>query len=159
MTAPDATSGSFYVFAKRLQTIAQTNKVALGLADIWYGDQQQIPRTPTLCIVPDGKTREIEGSPRRSRNNLKCYLLLYHSKIQDIQKNSEEVDQLAEALETLIHADCTLGGLVIHSLVTAIDAGEITRLVNTARTMFRASRLTVEGLSKTLLPLSPGYNQ
>jgi hypothetical protein len=159
MTAPGGATDSFYVFAKALQAIAEANKDELGIVDIWYGDQKQIPRTPTLCVVADGKTREIEGAPRRSRNTLKCYLVLYHSKIQDVQRNSEEVDQLAEALETKVHADPTMGGLVIHSLVTSIDAGEITRLVNTTTTMFRASRLTVEGLSKTLLPMSPRYNQ
>lgn len=159
MTNPGGATDSFYVFAKKLQSIAENAKDDLGIADIWYGDQQQIPRTPTLCIVPDGKTRQIEGAPRRSRNNLKCYLVLYHSKVQDVQKNSEEVDQLAEALEAEVHKDPTLGGLVIHSLVSSIDAGEITRLVNTTKTLFRASRLTVEGNSKTLLPMSPGYNQ
>jgi len=159
MTAPGGATDSFYVFAKALQSIAEAAKQDLGIIDIWYGDQKQIPRTPTLCIVPDGKTREIEGAPRRSRNSLKCYMVLYHSKVQDVQKNSEEVDQLAEALETEVHKDPTLGGLVIHSLVSSIDAGEITRLVNTTTTLFRASRLTVEGLSKTLLPMSPGYNQ
>ena len=162
MTSPlelDATSGSYYVFAKTLQGIAEANQAELGLADVWYGDQQQIPRTPTLCVVPDGKRRELQGSPRRVENTLRCYLLLYHSKIQDIQKNNEEVDQLAESLEKLVHADPTLGGLVIHSLVTDIDAGEVTRLVDTRRTMYRAARLTVEGISKTALPMSPGYNQ
>lgn len=159
MTAPGGATDSFYVFSKKLQAIAEAAKDDLGITDIWYGDQKQIPRTPTLCVVSDGKTREIEGAPRRSRNTLKCYLVLYHSKIQDVQKNSEEVDQLAERLETEIHKDPTLGGLVIHSLVTSIDAGEITRLVNTTNTLFRASRLTVEAFSKTLLPMSPGYNQ
>lgn len=159
MSAPGGATDSFYVFTKAIQAIAEAAKEDLGLVDIWYGDQKQIPRTPTLCVVADGKTREIEGAPRRSRNNLKCYLVLYHSKIQDVQKNSEEVDQLAERLEAEIHKDPTLGGLVIHSLVTGIDAGEITRLVNTTNTQFRAARLTVEAFSKTMLPMSPGYNQ
>lgn len=159
MTAPGGATDSFYVFTKAIQTIVEGVKEEFEIADIWYGDQKQIPRTPTVCVVADGKTREIQGAPRRSRNNLKCYLVLYHSKIQDVQKNSEEVDQLAERLEAEIHKDPTLGGLVIHSLVSAVDAGEITRLVNTTTTLFRASRLTVEGFSKTMLPMSPGYNQ
>lgn len=150
---------SFVVFTEKLQAIVESVQADLGIADVWYGDQQQIPRTPTVCVVADGKDRAHAGAPRRVANTLKAFILVYHSKVQDIQLNSKEADKLAEALEAAVHEDPTLGGIVIHSLVTRTESGEMTRRVNTLATQFRSTRLTVEGLSKTMLPMSPGYNQ
>lgn len=163
MTLPGNAGGatdSFVTFCEAIQAIIESVKeeVTPAIADIWYGDQQQLPRTPTVCIVADGKRRELSGAPRRMMNTLTCYVVVYHSKIQDVQMNSKESDKLAEQLETAIHADPTLGGLVIHCYVTQVDAGQSTKYVNTTATMYRSTRLTVEGISKTMLPMSPGYN-
>jgi len=154
-----APTDSLYTFTKAIQAIIAGVQEVRGIADIFYGDQQQIPRTPTVCVIADKKTRTLEGMPRRVLNTITCFVIIYHSKIQDIQLNSAEADQLAEAIEADIHADPIMGGLVIHSMVTDVEAGQLSRMVNTSQTQFRSTRLTVEGISKTMLPMNPGYNQ
>jgi hypothetical protein len=152
MTTP---TDSAVVFANKTQDIVTSAKSTYGIADIFYGDQIQIGRTPTVCIWASSKRREIAGAPRRSHNTLEAYLMVYISKVQDVQLNSLEADTLAEGLETELHKDPTLGGLVFHSLVTSIEFGYQTR----SNTQFRTARITFQGESKTLLPMSPGYNQ
>lgn len=152
MTSP---TDSSVVFAVKALDIVNTVKATYGIADTFYGDQVQVGRTPTVCVWASNKRREITGAPRRSHNTLEAYLLVYISKVQDVQLNSLEADLLAENLETELHKDPTLGGLVIHCLVNSIEFGYQTR----ANTQFRTARLTFQGESKTLLPMSPGYNQ
>lgn len=151
MTSP---TDSAVVFANNAKAIVDSVKSTYGIADTFYSDQSQIGRTPTVCVWASNKRREIAGAPRRSHNTLEAYLLVYISKVQDVQVNSLEADTLAENLETELHKDPTQGGLVYHSLVTSIEFGYVTR----SNTQFRTARLTFQGESKTLLPMSPGYN-
>lgn len=157
MTDP---TDSNYVFTKKIQAIVEAVKEDLGIVDIFYGDQQQIPRTPTVCVEANEKSRVLAGAPRRVLNELSCFVIIYFSVVNDsVQSNSEGADQLAETVEAEIHKDPTLGGLVIHSLVSRSEAGFQSRFMAGAITRFRASRLTVTGQSKTMLPMSPSYNQ
>jgi hypothetical protein len=151
---------SLYIYTKKIQTIITDVQEDLGIVDIFYGDQQQIPRTPTVCIESDKKTRELQGAPRRVLNQLRCFVIVYSSRVDDTaQLNSEIADQLTEAIESEIHKYPTLDGLVFHSLVGEVESGFQSRLMAGKLTRFRASRLTVTGQSKTMLPMSPEYNQ
>jgi hypothetical protein len=67
--------------------------------------------------------------------------------MQDVRQSD---DELAENLETLIHQDAQMGGLVISSLVTSIESGYLMR----NKAMFRASRITVDATSQEQLPSS-----
>jgi len=117
------------------------------IQDVFYGDQQQIPRTPAICIEPDGKKRTIEGVPRRAANEYGLYVILYVSAVTDSQSNSRQSVELAEQVEDFLHADPTLDGLVIHSYCTELEPGYRQR----KDTLFRACRIKFEGINKTVL--------
>lgn len=139
-----------------LFNLIDAQKVTLGLADNFYGDQQKIPRTPTTCVFASQKYREIQGAPRRVQNTLEMYVHLYISKVTDSDLDWKQADTLAEAVEGVIHADPTFGGLGYHSLVTSNEAGYLRRPMNS---MFKGNRLMVQLMSKTQLPMIAGYNQ
>lgn len=139
---------SLVTYTQYLYDMINTNLEPLGVAAIFYGDQAKIPVTPTVCVDTDTKVRVINGTSRRTENTLTAFVIIYHSKVQDNQVTRKEADQLAEAIETLIHGDSRLGGLVIHSLVTTIQSGYAMR----SNTQYRSSRLTVQGISQSLLP-------
>jgi hypothetical protein len=145
-----ALTDSLVVVSEYLFDLITQNKTPLGLQDIYYGDQALIPRTPALCVESDTKTREIDGAPRRTLVQLNTFLILYHSPVKDIQKTRKDVDILAEAVETLVHADAQMNHLVIHSLVTTMQSGYAMK----TGTQIRSCRLTVQATSQVLLPLA-----
>lgn len=141
-------SASYVDMADYLKTLIETNRTSLGLADVYYGDQNNIPRTPSACVDPGGKDRGLNGAPRRTLVTLTNYVLIYHNKMTSTEIIRREDDQRAEAIEKLIHQDSQMGGLVIDSMVTGIESGYLMR----ERTMFRASRLTIEAHVQEMLP-------
>lgn len=134
-------------FADYLFTTLNSNKEELGVVDVFYGDQDRIPRTPTICVEPDEVNRVLNGVPRRVSVNLRAFLICYHSEVRSPQSNRRDADLLAEAVEETLHQDATLGGLVIHSFATSVQSGYATK--NNA--VFRASRITFEGTSQQVL--------
>jgi hypothetical protein len=145
-----STTASYVDMAKYLETLIRNNAINLGIADVYYGDQNQIPRTPSVAIEPGGKIRELNGAPRRTRVTLTNYVIVYHNPMKPMAVIRQEDDERAEAIEALIHANAQLSGLVIDSMVTSIESGYLMR----ERTMFRSSRLTVEAHSQEMLPYS-----
>jgi hypothetical protein len=143
----DADFGQLSKYCRKVFELVTEAKQALGLADVFYGDQNKIPRTPAACIVPDVKRRELKGAPRGVENILSTYILVYVSKVDDVQKNEESAIVIGEAIETYLHQFRDLQGLVVHCYCSAIEPGYRTR----EGTQFRAVRLTFEGLSKTIL--------
>lgn len=137
--------------AQAVFNILTTNKTTLGLADVWWGDQALLPRTPAACVEPLRKTRELNGAPRRTEVMLFVQVLLFVGRIQDVQVNRKEVDAMSESVEAALHADATLGGIVIHSLVDSIDSGYATR----SNTLYRASRVNLTAKSQAQLPYTP----
>jgi hypothetical protein len=133
-----------------LFNLVEDNKVPLGIIDTFYGEQMKYPHTPAVSIETDNKAREIDGAPRRTLNTLTGYIIVYHSPVSDVQKTRRDVDLMAEAIEKLVHADSTMGGLVIHSLVTEIQSG----YQNRPGTQYRSSRLTVVATTQSQLPLA-----
>lgn len=124
-------------------------------ADVYYGDQDRIPRTPSVCVEPGNKDRALAGAPNMTQNEFTVYILIYHNRAQDIQLTRRETDQLAYDIELYIHQDLQLknGGStpnVIHGFVTANESGYATK----NGTLYRAARLTYHGMNKTSLPLA-----
>jgi hypothetical protein len=118
---------SLEVFTGYLYDLVLTNQVALGVV----------------------------GAPRRVRNTLESYIIVYFSKVTDVQENARDADVMGDALEALVHANITFGGLVTNSMVILNESGYRPK----PDTQFRAVRLTVQGQSTTMLPMAPGYNQ
>jgi hypothetical protein len=152
-----ACTDSLYVVASHLFDLITTNKTTFTtpVEDVYYGDQRRFPRTPAVTVAPSQKTRELAGAPRRILNTFNVFVNLFFSDVQDVALNHRASDQLAEELEALIHANITFDGLVINSMVVLNESG----FLNRSESQFRGSRLIVQATSKTLLPMSPGYNQ
>ena len=153
-----AHTSNLQVLTKHLQKKFEDAKVDLGVQDVFYGDQNRIPRTPAICVEAGEKERELNGAPRRTLVDVTLYVLIYHGAIQSVQLNLEEVDSLAEEVESLIHQDpqfidpndaSGFPAQVIHSLVTRVEAGYQMR----SNTIFRATRLTVVARVQEQLPL------
>jgi hypothetical protein len=122
--------------------------------DVWYGDQNTIGRTPTVCIEPDEKQRTLEGLPNMTVNEFTIFILVYHNKVQDMQLTRKECDVLAYEIEKLIHQDLQLtnGGSprLIHGFVRQNESGYTYK----GNTLYRTARLTFYGKNKTSLPVA-----
>lgn len=121
--------------------------VTVDAADIYYGDQDKFPRTPSICVDPNNRRRDLHGVSFRTDNNFAIYILVYHAKVQDNQLTRKEAQQISEAIETLLHQDPQLGGNVIHSFCSLNESGYVYR----TNTMYRTNRVTFEPYSKTRL--------
>ena len=141
---------TLYDIAKYAQDKLNDNRTTLGLDRnaIQYGDVTRLTVTPMVCIETGDKSRELNGAPRRTMVTGTVYLLVYHSAVKNASVNREADDQYAEQLETLMHEDASFGGLVIDSLVSAIEFGYQVR----ANTVYRASRLTLQARWQEMLP-------
>ena len=115
--------------------------------DVFYGDQEKFQHTPSICVDPGNRQRSLMGVSYRTDNNFAIYILVYHAKLQDNQVTRKEAQQVSEAIETLLHADPQLGGLVIHSFCALNESGYVYR----QSTMYRTNRITFEPYSKTRL--------
>jgi len=76
--------------------------------------------------------------------------MIYTGAVASQSANREQDDQVAEAVEDLIHQDATMGGLVIDSLVSNIEYGYAVR----SNSLFRTARLTVTARDQVQLPSS-----
>lgn len=154
---PVGCTDSLYLVIDHLFTLMDANKgnFVPVVQDVFYGDQKRIPRTPSITVAGSQKTRELAGAPRRTLNTFNVFINVFFCDVRDTEVNHRASDRLAEDVETLIHADITLGGLVINSLVALNEPG----FLNRDTSKFRGSRLVIQATSKTSLPMSPSYNQ
>jgi hypothetical protein len=148
---------SLYVVTNYLFDLLDASKDSFtpSVQDVYYGDQKRIPRTPAIAVFSSQKTRELDGVPRRIKNNFDIFICIFFSNVRDVTLNHRAADQLAEQVEVKIHEDITLGGNVINSLVVLNEGG----FLNREESQFRGSRLIVQAMTKTTLPLIPSYNQ
>lgn len=148
---------SLFVVTDYLFTLMTSNKNTFTphVQDVFYGDEQRIPRTPAITVAASQKVRELEGAPRRVRNVLDVFVNVFFSDVRAVELNHRAADQLSEQVEAVIHADITFGGIVINSMVVLNEAGFLNRREST----FRGNRLIVQVMTKTSLPMSPSYNQ
>lgn len=141
---------SLVTYAQYLYNLLNDNKDELGLELVFYGDQTKLGATPAVCVDPNLKTREISGAPRRTAVELSAFIIVYHSKVQDNQTTRVETDKYSETVESFIHQNAQMGGLVIHSLVSRMESGYLTR----SNVQYRTTRLTVDATSQIQLPYS-----
>jgi hypothetical protein len=129
----------------------------LGLQDVFYGDQEKIPRSPTACVETGLKNRELTGVPRRTTNTMQLFIIVYHSRVQDNQVTRLESDQFAELVEDELHKseNVTLGGLVSHSMVVSSEYGYARR----SNLLWTATRMTYQTTSLVNLPMAASYPQ
>lgn len=138
-------------FTAAVHTKLDDNKSYIDVQDVYFGDQERVPRTPCLSVEPGNKSREYNGAPRRFQVTLDTFIMVYVEKIQDMAANTRLVLAIAERVEEVLHADSTLGKRVISSFVAESESGYATR----DRTLLRAARLTFRATSQKMLPYPP----
>jgi hypothetical protein len=124
----------------------ELNKASLGIADVFYGDQALIPRTPAVTVESGPKSRLLTNTGFMTTNTIQIYFMVYFGKVQDVQQNKRAADQLSEAIEDLVHLDKQLGGLVVTGYIVEVDPGMAERGKDV---LLKANRLTWQGTSKT----------
>lgn len=121
---------------------------------VWYGDQTKLPVVPAVCVEPGIKQRQLAAAQYFSENVFEVHILLYYTQIgtsEEIIRRT--VDQLAEAVEALVHLDPQLNNgvpgqeRVIHGFIRELESGYTYR----DRTLYRSAHLTYQGRSKTRL--------
>ena len=116
----------------------------LGLSKVYYGDQAGIPQVPSATVEAGNAERAYTQTGLQTTRTVPIIIVIYHGKVADVQGIKKSLDEYATLVETKLHEDSTLGGLVINGLVTSIEPG--TAVVG--RAQFYAHRLTWEGLIK-----------
>lgn len=144
MTTTSATS----TITQALVDLMITNKTALGLKDVFYGDQNLIPKVPSLSVEPGARSREYTQTGLQTTVDLIEFIMIYHGGYRDVQVTKKATDVLAEAVEAVLHLNRTQIGtadqLVVHSLVTSVEPGFAER----GKQIFVVHRLTWEALVK-----------
>lgn len=138
------------VVAKAIFDKLVANQTTLGLADVLYGNHNEIPRTPTAVVIPGRKTRAlvgVQGPGGRTDNFMNVLIDIHDSKVQDETTQRLLFDQLTEGIEKKIHEDVTMGGILIHGFVTDWDPG----LAFFQGGEFRSVRMTYVGHTRTML--------
>ena len=140
---------SIATISASLLTLCQANQGPLGFEDIYDGDQNLIPRTPSLCVIAGSKTRQLVGAPMKFHNNFTVYLMIYHAEVRDEQKNYRDSMTLSEALETILNdrSNRSLSQQLIESWITAVEPGYTTK----GNSLLRTTRMTWEGFNETFL--------
>lgn len=138
------------ILALAIQTKILDNKSSLGLQDVLYGNQVNIPRTPTAVVNPGIKRRTLRGVSApggRTWNDITVFVIVHNSKVGNEDEERLLVDRLAESIETLLHKDTTMGGILVHGFVHEWNPGETTLQGGE----FRTVRMTYIGTTETYL--------
>lgn len=115
--------------------------------DVYYGDERNIPRTPTATVGGVRKRRELVATGHQTLNTFEVVVTIFHAKYASQQVNREECDAFAEGIEAFLHDDRRLDGNLVHSFVEQIEPGYMTR----DNELMAATRLTWAGFSQSRL--------
>jgi hypothetical protein len=114
----------------------------------YFGEQDLIPTSPVICVVPGPESSEYDGvGGRPVVVTFQTYVMVYVDKIQDIQVSTHSAMQLATAVKRVVHPDTRLGGNVIDCFCANVEPGYAVRRA----TLMAAARLTFRSRSKVLL--------
>lgn len=143
-----ALTASLSTVTQYIVDMLDTAKVSLTVDEVYYGDQEKVPNGRHIAVEPVQREREYAGaaSSLQMLNTFTVQIFTYVSGM-GVESIRKECDVLAEAVETLLHADVKLGGLIIMGWVSSNESGYVIR----SGALMRCSRLTWMGTSKTLL--------
>lgn len=118
--------------------------------EVFYGEQNQYPRTPAAAVEPVDKERELQGAPRMYVVRMTVSVVLYLTKVlESNQATRKAVDTLGEQVEAVLHQNPHYDGLLLDSYVRRAESGYAYK----SGTQYRAYRVEFEGLVKKGLPL------
>lgn len=155
----DMLTDSSLVIANRMYDLAHANKASLGLSSVWFGDQELIPDTPSLCVEPGTIRRDLQGLPDRTLNAIETYLLLYHSDVSGSQQKARrDCILVAENIQRYFHKnhlrlfDASGNLITIHGFCVEADPGFSFKVAN--RTLYNGVRMVWRWTTKTGLQVS-----
>lgn len=140
------------VLALAIKNLLKTNASDLDIDSVLYGDHNNLPTGMAVTIQPARKNRELEGVAGpggRTMNFMRILVTLYNSRVGSEEEQRLTVDLTSESIESLLHSDTTMGGIIIHGFVEEIENGVVVR----DGSMFRTVVLTYVGKTKTNLTL------
>lgn len=138
------------VLAQYIFSLITTNKTALGLDSVLYGEHNEIPSGKTVAVTTGRKDRSLARVAypgAGTQNRMIVLITIYNNTLGDEATKSLETDQLAEAVEHLLHQNTEMGGNIIHGFVESWDPGYKFK----TGSMFRATQLIFVGQTKTNL--------
>jgi hypothetical protein len=115
----------------------------LGIKRVWYGDDDLVPHTPTVAIIPEGKSRNLSDTGHMVQTQYDIGIMIYHSDLKAPNVTRKDCDKLAQVIEDALHDNKKIGG-VIFGYVRSMEPGVTKR----GSTMLRATRLLWRGISK-----------
>jgi len=149
------------VLALAIRDLIEANKSALLIDDVLYGNHGMIPQASAAVVTAMGKRRQLAGVSApggRTQNELMVGIDLHWSKVGNEDTERQAADSRGTALESLIHEDTTVGGIIIHGFITDVDRGDSVLPNSTgSNSMFRTVRMMYRGTTKTYLspPAAP----
>lgn len=152
---------STLVVANRFFEVLDAAKAELGLAGVFFGDQDIVPVTPALCVEPGVKRRTLAGAQNASENDIETYFLVYHSSVtSDISQQDQRRLNVAVAEDVerfLLRNHLRLlapdgAQLTIHGYCTDLDPGYSYKAGGQgAVTLYNAVQITWLSKTKTSL--------
>lgn len=136
------------VLAEAIVAKIKANQESLGLDIVLYGEQNNVPGGLAVVVYCGTKRRPIAGvaGPGGRTDNYMEIMIDIHNSVYSSEEDGRLlVDRLAERVETLLHQDTTMGGIIIHGWVQEWRPG-ITFKENS---MYRSVQLFYVGRSKT----------
>jgi len=148
-------TASLVAFCKGIEAKLNANIAQLAYdgnpGRVWYGEQDKYPTTPSYCVEPVRKERNVERQllqrvfPIYFTANVIGYLSRIHEGEEIVR---EKVDLLGEIVETILNSDHTLGGLTEDFYVESVESG----FAYKKDSKYKAVILTVRGRSREGLP-------
>jgi len=138
-----AVSASSVEVTEKIKDILEGAKTRLGLQGVYYGDTDLIPKFPSATVESGAKGRTITGV-HKFELNLITNIFIYHGKLQGASITRKETEEFAELVETELHRNKTLDGLIIFGFVASMDPGVVVK----SSVMLRTTRLIWQGISR-----------
>lgn len=147
------TTKSYLQISKYLQNWLNANKASLGIQNVYYGDQELIPKTPSVCVQPGNLVRTLSGALWQADTITSILIMVYHGEIQSKQINQAECDAFAIAIEDFLHTDHYLSNVAIDAQAPLITSGFVSSIepgsIRRGGKLMFATRLTYTAFSKT----------
>jgi hypothetical protein len=138
------------IITQKIKDILIAELVPVDLKAVYYGEQTLIPSYPAVVVESYPMEREITGT-HTFGVTLRTGIIVFHGKLQPPEVTKKECEELIELITETLHADHTLDGLVVFGYINRVDPGVAIRGgPEGASEMYRASRVTWEGLSRVV---------
>lgn len=138
--------------ADRIVEILEDNKLDLDLEEVYFGNQNLVPRTPAIMVDPNEIVRTLRQTGHVTENIMEIEMMYFYASNKGNEVNTREALLGAEAVADLLNSHPKLtttdgNDLVINGYVTRISSGFVTR----RNTIYTAARLLWNGQSRTRL--------